>query len=311
MTMRCGWLLALLVVAGCERRSPVQRLEAFAGSWRCPMNHLTADEPGASRVVQEVTIERDAARFAVRFSPDRDQPSPEAVTSVAYWSYDSAERRFTSEAKVGDGSTAVEERYSSPGPQDGRLVWTGELRSAISVPMRMTFALTPSGLDILVEAFSDQAWKPLSTASCTRTPRATLAATAGTRSQPVLLPPVPSENPPARSEREMRELVEHGAPQSPFVQDPADRFAYNAVQATEDERRLANAAADIAQAEIDEAVELSRGTIEKSEAVTRIQKAYDERDRALDRIFGEERADVLRGIHLVEGVEVPDDGDPE
>lgn len=134
-----------------------------------------------------------------------------------------------------------------------------------------------------------------------------------TRSEPVLLPSpqLQAGAAPPCSAPETRELVDHGAPQSPFVHDPADRFAYKAVQATEEERRLANAAADQAQAQIDDAVELSHGTIDKSEAVTRIQKAYDDRDRALDRIFGEDRASVLRGIHLVEGVEVPDDSDAE
>lgn len=166
--MRCGLLTGMLALAACQSASPVERFEPFAGDWRCPMHHLTADEPAASRVVQDVMIEPEGSRFAIRFSPDRMEPSPDAVTSVAYWSYDSAHRHFTSEARLDEGPTAAEELYSSPGPQDGKLVWTGELRSAISMRMRMTFALTPSGLDLVVEAFADQAWKTLSTASCTR-----------------------------------------------------------------------------------------------------------------------------------------------
>lgn len=170
-----GWgasLIAVVAVAGCHRATPasrLERLEPFAGEWRCPMDHLTATDATARHVMQHLTIAREpeVARYAVRFSPERDAPSPEAVTSVAYWSYDEATHGFTSGATVGEGETAASEQYASPGPLDGKLVWTGELRSAISTPMRMAFTRSASRLDILVEAFADEAWKPLSTAACT------------------------------------------------------------------------------------------------------------------------------------------------
>lgn len=315
-------LLALVALVGCEGHSaaPLTRLAPYAGDWRCPMNHLTADDASARHVVQDVTIALapDGSRYTVRFAPDRAEPSPEAVTSVATWSYDRAAQRFTSEASVGDGQTAAQEVYSSPGPEGDKLVWTGELHSEISAPIRMTFVRAPAGLDILVEGYADDTWKPLSTAACTPLPA--VATTAPARfapaSRPQLPPPQSAQAAPAldlaTAQRQVRELVEHGAPQSPFVTSASDRFAYGAVQATDEERRLANAAADEATAQIDRAVAASSaGTIEKSDAVRRIRQAYADRDQALDRIFGEDRADVLRGIHVADGVEVSDDADAD
>lgn len=165
---RAAWLVAIAgALAGCHDASPLAPLAAFEGDWRCPMHHLTAD-PGSEHVVQDVAIapESGGARYAVRFTPDRTEPSADAVTSVAYWSYDRDARQFKSVATVGDGQTAAEERYSSPGPQAGTLVWTGEVHAAIAAPIRMTFA-RHGGLEITVEAFADNAWKQISTASCT------------------------------------------------------------------------------------------------------------------------------------------------
>ena len=322
MVLNRAALLAVLALVACRRESgsPLARLAPYAGAWRCPMNHLTADDERARHVTQDVTIalEPGRARYAVRFAPDPDAPSPEAVTSVAYWSYDRAAQHFTSEANVGEGQTAVEERYSSPGPESGTLVWTGELHSEISAPIRMTFTRAPAELDLVVEAFAEGAWRPLSTATCTPLPRVAAArARFEPRARPQLPPSSrPADPPPtldlATAEHRVRELVDHGAPRSPFAGDASDRFAYGAIDASDEERRLGNEAADRARAEIDRTVEASSaGTIDKTEAVRRIRQAYADRDQALDRIFGEDRADVLRDTPIVDGFEVPDDRDPD
>jgi hypothetical protein len=137
-------------------------LSFFEGSWDCNGKFLKNDE----RISSDMTFQPDleGAWLMLR----HDDRAPHQFRVVESWGFDKASARFVAVVTDNFGSVRM---FTSPGWQQGRLEWTGDLLTS-DKKMNQRFLFQRKGSKEFVMTFElrkeQGEWRPIDTLTCAK-----------------------------------------------------------------------------------------------------------------------------------------------